>query len=57
MSSYWIVDGDARLIERWIPGDERPEVARDHLTWRPAGAQNALTLDLNSLFASALDGD
>src|SRR6185312_12215292 len=23
---YWIVDGDARLVERWRPADDRPEV-------------------------------
>ena len=28
---YWILDLDARLLERWRPGDERPEILhRDH---------------------------
>jgi len=26
---YWIVDLDARLFERWTPGDERPEAILD----------------------------
>ena len=32
---YWIVDLEARLVERWRPADERPEVLTDTLTWRP----------------------
>ncbi len=35
INEYWIVDTDARLIERWHPDDERPEVLIDTLTWRP----------------------
>ena len=34
---YWIVDLDARLFERWTPGDERPEVITETLVWHPAG--------------------
>ena len=26
VTEYWIVDVDARMVERWRPGDERPEV-------------------------------
>lgn len=52
---YWIVDLDARLVERWRPGDERPEVLTEHLTWQPEGVAKALTIDLPSLFARVLD--
>jgi len=45
------VDLDARLIERWRPGDARPEVLRDVLTWQPVGAAEPLTLDLDAYFA------
>ena len=31
---YWIVDADARLVERWRPGDERPEIATEILSWQ-----------------------
>lgn len=51
---YWIVDGDARVIERWRPSDERPEVLHDELRWSPAGASVPLVLDLPALFNSAL---
>lgn len=33
---YWIVDGDARQIERWRPGDDTPEVLTDRITWQPS---------------------
>jgi Uma2 family endonuclease len=51
VNEYWIVDLDARLIERWRPGDARPEVLRDVLTWQPVGAAEPLTLDLDAYFA------
>ena len=39
VSEYWIVDIEARLIERWQPGDRRPEIADETLPWRlPGGA-------------------
>jgi Uma2 family endonuclease len=48
---YWIVDLDARVIERWRPGEERPEVLGDAITWLPAGASAPLTIELPPLFA------
>jgi Uma2 family endonuclease len=48
---YWLVDPDSRVVERWRPGDERPEVLSESLTWRPAPEAEPLTLDLTSLFA------
>jgi Uma2 family endonuclease len=54
---YWIVDLDARLIERWMPGDERPELITETLSWHPAGATTAFTLDLPSFFESVFTTD
>lgn len=51
VSEYWVVDLDARVFERWRPGDTRPEVISDRVTWHPAGAQQPLELDLPSFFA------
>lgn len=48
---YWIVDLDARVVERWRPADARPEVVTDHLVWRPDG-EAALTIDLAAYFTS-----
>lgn len=47
---YWIVDLEAALIERWRPGDDEPEIIRECLEWRPAGATIPLVLDLRALF-------
>ncbi len=50
-SEYWMVDTNARLVERWRPNDERPEVCSDTLPWAPAGARAPLIIDLVQLFA------
>ena len=42
---YWIVDPDARVVERWRPSDERPEVASEILEWRPVADAPPLLLD------------
>jgi len=47
---YWIVDLDARLVERWRPGDKRPEVLADTLEWRPEKTLPPLLLSLPLLF-------
>jgi Uma2 family endonuclease len=48
---YWIVDLDARLIERWRPDDVRPEVAEAQLEWMPPGFDRPFVLDVADLFA------
>lgn len=48
---YWIVDLDARTVERWRPADERPEILSDVLEWLPPGASDALLIGLPALFA------
>jgi Uma2 family endonuclease len=50
VAEYWIVDPDARIIERWRPGDERPEIADSTLVWQPDPGREALVLDLADLF-------
>jgi Uma2 family endonuclease len=51
---YWIVDLDARLVERWRPGDERPEILTTALVWQPDAMQPALTIDLPAFFSEVL---
>ena len=51
VSDYWIVDVDSRVVERWQPGDERPAIVSDTLTWLPAGASAPFELPLGSFFA------
>jgi Uma2 family endonuclease len=50
----WIVDIDARLVERWLPEDARPEIVTETLEWTAPSASEPLTLDLPELFAEAL---
>ena len=47
---YWIVDLDARLVERWTPNDVRPEILTDVLEWYPAGAPHPLRLEVVKYF-------
>ena len=55
VAEYWIIDLDARLLERWRPGDERPEVLTERLEWNPEGATAPFTLHLTHFFAVVLD--
>jgi Uma2 family endonuclease len=48
---YWIVDLDARLVERWRPGDDRPEVLTASLWWHPDPAVAPLEIELPAFFA------
>lgn len=54
VSEYWLVDLDARVIERWTHGDDRPTVHDSRLEWTPAGAGATLTVDLPALFGRVL---
>ncbi|MEO7085875.1 MAG: Uma2 family endonuclease [Gemmatimonadaceae bacterium] len=47
---YWVVDLDARTLERWTPGDDTPTTLRSMFEWRPAGASAPLIIDLTSMF-------
>jgi Uma2 family endonuclease len=51
---YWIVDLDARVVERWRPGDERPEIVAATLTWQPDPSAAPLHLDLGVFFREVL---
>jgi len=53
VAEYWIVDVDARVIERWQRTREHPEILTTVLEWAPEGATRPFTLDLPALFASA----
>jgi Uma2 family endonuclease len=57
VDEYWIVDVDARVIERWRRGDERPEVLDTTLEWRPAGTSTPFTLDVPGFFAAVMPGE
>lgn len=45
---YWVVDSDSRTVERWRPGDERPEILHETLEWE------GLRIDLEKMFAGVM---
>ena len=47
---YWIVDLDARIIERWTPDRETPRVESGRFEWKPAGTTSALIVQTGGLF-------
>jgi Uma2 family endonuclease len=52
VEEYWIVDLDARLVERWRQGDERPEMVDGLLEWSVSGASGSL--EVATLFERTL---
>lgn len=54
VGEYWIVDADARTIERWRPGEDRPDIIDGVLRWEPSPDVPPLDLDVESMFAEAL---
>ena len=47
---YWIVDPDARFVERWRPADDAPEIVVESLAWAPQEDVEPLVIDLVALF-------
>ncbi len=54
VGEYWIIDADARVVERWRPADERPEIVTTTLTWQPQPAAAPFELDLVEFFDRVL---
>jgi Uma2 family endonuclease len=50
MGEYWIVDIDARVIERWRLDDERPEILSEQLEWLRDPTIPPLVFDLAEYF-------
>jgi Uma2 family endonuclease len=55
VAEYWVVDLDARVVERWLPDDERPEILDTTLSWQPDPTHPALVVDLAELFGEVPD--
>ena len=49
VEEYWIVDLDARVVERWRPAQETPELLHDRLEWAPRGRE-PLVIDVPAFF-------
>jgi Uma2 family endonuclease len=50
VGTYWVVDGDERVVEVWTPQTELPAIERERLSWHPAGAGRPFTLEFAELF-------
>jgi Uma2 family endonuclease len=48
---YWMIDANARLIDRWRPDDVRPEVLSEFIEWQPSPRFPVFRLDLTDFFA------
>jgi Uma2 family endonuclease len=57
VGEYWIVDLDARVIERWRKGENRPEIVTESLGWQARADVAPLTIDLIAYFAEVLGSD
>jgi Uma2 family endonuclease len=53
VGEYWIVDSDARVIDRWRPADARAETLSEGIEWQPAIEHPPLRIDLAQFFARA----
>ena len=51
VNEYWIVDTDARRIERWRPDARDAEAFAGTITWQPTADGPVLTIDLDWYFA------
>jgi Uma2 family endonuclease len=47
---FWILDIDSRLVERWRPRDERPEVISGIYEWQPKPGIAPLRVELARVF-------
>jgi Uma2 family endonuclease len=54
VGEYWVVDSDARVVERWRPEDDRPEIVTSTLTWQPEPSAPAFELPLAEFFEDVL---
>jgi Uma2 family endonuclease len=54
---YWIVDLDARVIERWTSSHERAELVTQSLEWLPSGATAPFVLDVVAYFDDVFSDD
>jgi len=53
---YWVIDLDARTIERTTPADARVDIIVDRLDWTVDGASAPMVVDVPEYFARVLDG-
>jgi Uma2 family endonuclease len=50
VEEYWVVDLEARMVERWFSDRDGPIAVRDRLRWHPQPAERPLLIELESFF-------
>lgn len=50
VATYWIVDTEARIVERWLPGHQRPDTLDQLVEWSPGPGLGTLAIDLRTYF-------
>jgi Uma2 family endonuclease len=53
---YWVIDCDARTVERWTQHGAAPETLRESLVWMPTGAKVPFMLNLPEFFGQVWEG-
>lgn len=51
---YWIVDLDSRVVEQWLPGEDRPVIQSEQIGWQPTGASAPFVIALEPFFTDVL---
>jgi Uma2 family endonuclease len=51
VGEYWVVDREAHVVEIWTPEAVFPRVEQHEVVWQPAGAAEALRIDVEGLLA------
>ncbi len=51
VAEVWLIDIDAKSVERWTAQSEFPQLQSTTITWAPSRGAPALTIDLAELFA------
>jgi Uma2 family endonuclease len=55
VGEYWIVDLDARAVERWKPGSDVGEIFTTSLEWSPVPGGATLRIGLPQFFSGVLE--
>lgn len=53
---YWILNVEARVVERWRPGASRAELVTERLEWRPAPDVEPFELRLDEFWREVFEG-
>ena len=50
VAEYWIVDLEARVVERWTAACDKPEILGQQLAWQSGAGEEPLVIGLPALF-------